>query len=107
MTKSQFEKEVKNKIELLIKYIGEVQNIPNYRDDIECQDYFTMVNNTIRKMRKTISNCTSLPDADFKNLDFNKIFADIEYGMEAPKSCLDHIKSKGCLEKRPQSYFSN
>lgn len=104
MNKVQFEKEIRKKIEILMGYIGEVQKIPNYRYDISCQDFFTMTDSVIKKMRRVITNCTSLPDVEFNKLDFNKIFEDLDKNIETSTTWLANIKAKGWLERPISSY---
>ena len=103
MDKKQFEKEVKTRIETLKSYLGEVQKIPNYRKDIECQSYFPTVNGYVVKMNKILSNCLSQTDADFKKLNFKQIIADLDKMMEEPKITLEHIKARGSLSANPHS----
>lgn len=97
MNKKQLENEITTRIELLKSYMGQVQKIHNYRYDIECQSYFPTVNGIIRKMNRILSNCLSLSDAEFKNLNFERIMADLNSLMEEPRATLEHIKSKGPL----------
>lgn len=103
MDKKQFEKEIKTRTETLMSYLGEVQKIPNYRKDIECQSYFPTVNGYIVKMKRILSNCLSLSDAEFKNLNFKQIVADLDKMMIEPKTTLEHIKSRGFLPANPHS----
>ena len=97
MNKVQFEKEITTRTEMLKSYKGQVQKINNYRYDIECQSYFPMVDGIIRKMNRMLTNCLSLSDAEFKNLNFEMIMTDLNRLMEEPSATLEHIKSKGPL----------
>ena len=103
MDKKQLEKEIKTRTEILKSYLGEVQKIPNYRKNIECQSYFPTVNAYIVKMNKILSNCLSLADDDFKNLNFKQIVADLDRMMIEPKTTLEHIKARGVLSANPHS----
>ncbi len=104
MNKSQLEKEIKTRTEILKDYLGKVQQIQNSRYDIECQTYFTTVNNIIRKMNKIWANLSSYSEAEFANLNFKQIIADLDNMMIEPKMTYDHIKSRGFLPAPPRTY---
>ncbi len=94
MNKKQLEKEITTRTEMLKSYLGQVQKIHNYRYDIECQSYFPTVNEIIRKMNRILTNCLSLSDDEFKNLNFEQIMADLNRLMEQPRTTLEHIKAR-------------
>ena len=107
MNRTQFEKEVNDRIRTLMSYMAEVQKIKNYRFNNECSNFIPATNSKIREMRNSSAQVLNMSDADFYAYDFTAYFKHLDDMMKSAESTLRYLKSLPPIRSRVKDDKTN